>query len=341
MILARKCDDIVAPINNRVLCHDAFSNAGQIKVLAIEIAHRLVLARHPLPLAAFGRNRSACIAQLRHCTLPRPEGPSVARSPELGLDAYWWRLSNETVCRSVTALRIVAIGFIRARVTAVQPWTCMLVLEPARSRETRLLPRLPMTLRLRFASFRERASRSFEHSRFRYFDNSGNQPFLCWYYADQIIRLDSQFHLSDDQNNDNNNDGLSTLLDHCWWKEAILTSRSPANSLSLLEKHKRNSRCSRMFFQCARHSYLSRSPCRGPRGGCCSDPLVAVTKQRCSRSACRRLSPATIPRRLPNTANTEAALIIPLIVINGSAASPQRGCAECVGLPRNCKITTK
>jgi hypothetical protein len=106
---------------------------------------------------------------LRHCTLPRPEGPSVARSPELGLDAYWWRLSNETVCRSVTALRIVAIGFIRARVTAVQPWTCMLVLEPARSRETRLLPRLPMTLRLRSASFRERASRSFPFPLLRQF----------------------------------------------------------------------------------------------------------------------------------------------------------------------------
>jgi len=95
-----------------------------------------------------------------------------------------------------------------------------------------------------------------------------------------------------------------------------------------LGKHKWNSRCSRMFFQRARLSYLSRSPYRGPRGGCCSDPIVAATKQRCSRSAYRRLSPATIPRRSPNTANTGAALIIPLI-INRSAANPQRGWAEC------------
>jgi len=106
------------------------------------IAHRFVLTRHPLPLAVLARNRSACTAQLRHCTLP--EGPSVARSPELGLDAYWWRLPNETVCRSVTALRIddrlhSREGHRRATLNLhVGSWTRKV------SRETRLLPRLSM-----------------------------------------------------------------------------------------------------------------------------------------------------------------------------------------------------
>jgi len=81
-------NDIVAPrcLSAPMNMPDAFSNAGQIKKLAIEIrAHRLVLPRHPLPLAALARNRYRPIAALYVAKVRGASDHEVART-------WPWRL---------------------------------------------------------------------------------------------------------------------------------------------------------------------------------------------------------------------------------------------------------